>query len=222
MTEVILKNRKVVLSSLEQFGFFDMGDDLVYYAMLCQGKFRLELHVDPQGTVRSAVFDRETEEEYALHLVASAEGETVGKVREDYDKVLHAFTNHCTESDVFQSKQFDVVLDHIRLEYGSRLEFLWDKFPEYAIVRRKDNQKWYALFVAVAGNKLGLQTDARTEAIILRGEPDEIEQIVDGHTFFPGYHMNKTHWYTIILNESVPSEELLRRIGRSYVIAGKS
>ena len=62
MTRVALKNRKVILSSLEQFGFFDMGEEYVYYAMLAAGSFRMELHVNRKGEVSSAVFDRETEE----------------------------------------------------------------------------------------------------------------------------------------------------------------
>jgi len=219
MTKVQLKNRKVVHSSLEQFGFFDMGEDFVYYAMLNQGKFRMELHVSPEGEVRSCVFDRETDEEYVLHQVASAEGETVGRVREDYDKVIRAFTNHCTETDVFKSKQFDEVLDHIRLEYGSRLEFLWDKFPEDAIARRKDNEKWYALFCVLTGDKIGLDPQEKIEALILRGNPGEIASIVDGKAFFAGYHMNKVHWYTIVLDGRIPTEEVLRRIDESYEIA---
>ncbi len=220
MTRVALKNRKVILSSLEQFGFFDMGEEYVYYAMLAAGSFRMELHVNRKGEVSSAVFDRETDEEYYLHNVASAEGETVGKIREDYGKVLKAFTNHCTESDVFKSKQFDEVLDHIRTEYGSRLEFLWEKFPEDAIVRRKDNKKWYGLFGILSGNKIGLPADEKFEVLIIRGEPAEIASAVDGKNYFPGYHMNKTHWYTIILDGRVHTEAVLKRIDKSYEIAG--
>ena len=37
----------------------------------------------------------------------------------------------------------------------------------------------------------------------------------------PGYHMNKKHWYTILLDDSVPLEEICRRIDRSYLLAVK-
>ena len=33
--------------------------------------------------------------------------------------------------------------------------------------------------------------------------------------------MNKKHWYTILLDDSVPLEEICRRIDRSYLLAVK-
>lgn len=32
----------------------------------------------------------------------------------------------------------------------------------------------------------------------------------------PAYHLNKTHWNSIILDETVPEEEVKRMIGESY------
>lgn len=34
----------------------------------------------------------------------------------------------------------------------------------------------------------------------------------------PGYHQNKTHWNTVILDGSVPEEELKRMIAESYAL----
>ena len=37
----------------------------------------------------------------------------------------------------------------------------------------------------------------------------------------PGYHQNKTHWNSIILDGSIPEREIKRMIGESYdLIAG--
>ena len=40
-------------------------------------------------------------------------------------------------------------------------------------------------------------------------------------TVFPGYHMNKKHWYTIILDNSISTSEICRRIDDSYLLAHK-
>jgi predicted DNA-binding protein (MmcQ/YjbR family) len=45
------------------------------------------------------------------------------------------------------------------------------------------------------------------EAIALRAVFDAIK---------PGYHMNKQHWNTVILDATVPDPELLRMIDKSY------
>jgi len=39
--------------------------------------------------------------------------------------------------------------------------------------------------------------------------------------YYPGWHMNKKSWYTIVLNGSVPNDELRERITESYELAGK-
>ncbi len=45
------------------------------------------------------------------------------------------------------------------------------------------------------------------DAVILRKQYDAVR---------PGYHLNKKHWNTVILNDSVPELELLRMLDDSY------
>ena len=47
------------------------------------------------------------------------------------------------------------------------------------------------------------------EAILMR---DIFEAVI------PGYHMNKEHWNTVILNGSVPREEIENMIDTSYFL----
>ncbi|MBR1680176.1 MmcQ/YjbR family DNA-binding protein, partial [bacterium] len=52
--------------------------------------------------------------------------------------------------------------------------------------------------------------------IDLRASTEEIENLVDNKKYFSGYHMNKKHWLTIILDGSVPIEDIYNRIDSSY------
>ena len=54
------------------------------------------------------------------------------------------------------------------------------------------------------------------EVIVLKGKPDDILQRVDGKTFFPGFHMNKKHWYTVLLDGTLSDQELWQLIADSY------
>ena len=54
---------------------------------------------------------------------------------------------------------------------------------------------------------------APTEALMLR-------QIFPAIT--PGYHMNKQHWNTVLLDGSVPENEIKRMIENSYALVVKS
>lgn len=57
------------------------------------------------------------------------------------------------------------------------------------------------------------------EVIDLRGEPMEIAEMVDRQRFFEGYHMNKKHWLTIVLDGTVETELICRLVDESYRIA---
>lgn len=59
--------------------------------------------------------------------------------------------------------------------------------------------------------RINLKCDPE-EALVLR---DIFDAVV------PGYHMNKAHWNTVILDSSIPREEIERMIDRSYALVVK-
>ena len=60
--------------------------------------------------------------------------------------------------------------------------------------------------------RMNLKCDPN-EAIILRDMFDSV---------IPGYHMNKEHWNTVILNGTIPDEEIRKMIDESYRLVVKS
>ena len=70
--------------------------------------------------------------------------------------------------------------------------------------------------------KLGIGSDETAEILDLRILPEKIASLIDERRFFPGWHMNKKSWYTILLDESVSSEELFMRIDESRSLAKKA
>lgn len=57
----------------------------------------------------------------------------------------------------------------------------------------------------------------------LKCDPDEALMLRDIFTaVLPGYHMNKRHWNTVLLDNSIPRGELERMMDNSYdlVVAG--
>lgn len=63
----------------------------------------------------------------------------------------------------------------------------------------------------------------RIASINLKCEPTEalmLRQIFPAVT--PGYHMNKQHWNTVLLDDSVPDNEIKRMIENSYALVVKS
>lgn len=59
--------------------------------------------------------------------------------------------------------------------------------------------------------------------INLKCDPDEALALRDVFTaVIPGYHMNKKHWNTVILDGSIVQAEVERMIDRSYGLVVKS
>jgi len=171
------------------------------------------------NTVITELIDNETQQPYTLHLTASNTGNFVAQVRQAYTEALQAIATHCFETDVFQTDQAHLLIQTIRKNYGDELEFLWKKFPDNAIWRRSDTKKWYALLMKISKRKLGLDSDEIVTITDFRLTDKQREQLIDNQTYFPGYHMNKQHWFTIILDGSVADQDLLQYLQTSYELA---
>ena len=84
------------------------------------------------------------------------------------------------------------------------------------LFRHKENNKWYAVLLTISKRKLGIDSDEIVDVIDLKALPEDIEKIVDNNSYFLGYHMNKKHWLTIILDGSVSIENIFDFIDMSY------
>ena len=57
----------------------------------------------------------------------------------------------------------------------------------------------------------------------LKCDPDEALALRDIFSAVtPGYHMNKKHWNTVVLNGSIPDNEIRRMIDNSYLLVVKN
>jgi len=223
MTDIdtLFKNRRIKIEQLLPFGFSEGKSAYTYSTSILDGQFEVIVTVTKEGKVSAEVFDSFLKERYVLHRVPYAKGAFVGNVREGYEGVLATIADACCEPDVFKSERARHVIQYVREKYQDELQFLWKRFPDNAIFRRKDNAKWYAALLIVQKKKLGLTGDTAVDILDLRIKPEEIDALVDGKNYFPGYHMNKKHWVTILLDGSVPIEEIFCRIDESFALAAK-
>lgn len=221
MNEVSLKNKKVNIQKLAAFGFSKVKAGYIYSAGIMDNQMKLTVTVSEDEKIYTKLTDTGSGDEYVLHLVSSAAGSFVGQVKAEYEAILDEISAKCFDIEVFKSEQAKAVIAYVRDTYGDEPEYLWQKFPDNAVVRRKDNKKWYAALLTVSKRKLGFDTDEPIEILDLRMKPEDIEKRVDMKKYFHGYHMNKKHWITICLDKTVPYEEICSRIDESYVLAIK-
>jgi len=219
MAEYRFLRRKIITDKLLSFGFTETNGLLEYETAIAENQFELKITVLNENTVNTRVTDLSSGDEFVLHLVPDATGSFIGGIKAEYERILQSIQDSCTEADVFKSRQANELIQYVRNTFTDELEYLWQKFPDNAVWRRKDNQKWYAAVLTVSRRKLGLNSDEIVEIIDLRADKEEITDIVDNIRFFPGWHMNKKSWYTIILDDSVSTNEIIGRLNTSYNLA---
>ncbi|MEE1013817.1 MAG: MmcQ/YjbR family DNA-binding protein [Clostridia bacterium] len=221
MNEVVIKNQNPNFQRLAAYGFAEQDGRYIYSSELLNGQMKLKITVSADNKVYTELIDAESNEEYVLHLVSSAVGSFVGQVKAEYEAVLKDIVAKCFDVVVFKSEQAKAVISYVLEKYGNEPEYLWKKFPDNAVIRRSDTKKWYVALLAVSKSKLGIDSNENVEIIDLRLKPEEMESLIDNKKYFPGYHMNKKHWFTICLDGSVPMEEICKRIDKSYELATK-
>jgi predicted DNA-binding protein (MmcQ/YjbR family) len=220
-TDMLFQRKKLNKEKLLSFGFAEKDGVFKYSTGIIDGQFQMCVIVVEHGAVSAKVIDASSNEEYVLHHTPEAVGSFVGAVRTEYENVLHEIAEKCFEPDIFQSDYAVKIIQHVRNTYHDELEFLWPRFPENAIFRRKDTGKWYSALLVLSERKLGLDSNKVIEIVNLKIKAEDTKALVDGKVYFPGYHMNKKHWITICLDGSVPIDEIFERINTSYSLAIK-
>ncbi len=109
------------------------------------------------------------------------------------------------------------VFDYIKEKYGSEIEHLWSRFPNYAVFRHEDNRKWYGIVMDVRRSSVGMAGDGRVDVVNVKIDDyfllDSLERTGG---CFRGYHMGKGKWVSILLDGTVPLEDVFRCIDASY------
>lgn len=220
MFEEFTKRKKPIPEKLTAYGFEKEGNMFRYSREIRDGEFTLTLEIGKDGAIGTELIEKETGEEYVLYKT-NASGAYVGGIRAAIGEVVGDVTGKCYETSVFRTEQAQMLREFVRETYGDELEFLWTQFPDNAVWRRKDNRKWYGAILTVEGRKVGLESERIEEIVDLRMDPKEAEEILSRANYYPGWHMNKKSWYTLILDGSISDGELKERLGESYRLAGK-
>jgi predicted DNA-binding protein (MmcQ/YjbR family) len=77
----------------------------------------------------------------------------------------------------------------------------------------------------VRGKIFGLMSldELDYQRINLKCDPEEVEELRANHSFvIPGYHMNKKHWNTILLNDEADFRLVKKLVEDSYSIVKSS
>lgn len=107
------------------------------------------------------------------------------------------------------------IFDYAKRVYGTEPEYIWEEYPECAILRIKNTDQWYGVFMAVERKELGLQGDGKVEILNVQCAPETAAILVQSVGFLPGYRMD-SHWISVLLDGTVGETKILDALDRSY------
>ena len=101
-------------------------------------------------------------------------------------------------------------------QYGVKADYPFEEDFETGVFRHEGNKKWFAIAMNVDYLKINSGRKGTTEVVNLKCAPEVIESIAGVEPgIYRAYHMNKTHWLTVALEEC-ERETLEWLLGISY------
>ena len=214
-----IKNKKINFKKLKEFGFELIDNSYYYHTSLLKNQFKMSVKINIDNSIFTEIIDTETNEPYVLHLLEIKRSGYSEKIYKAYSEILEKVKKVCFEDEIFKANYTKEIVAYVKNKYGDELEFLWEKSPKNAVVRRKSSNKWYAVILTIPKRKIGLESDEVIEVINLHNTVEEIKKLIDNKRYFPAYHMNKKHWCTICLDGTIELKEIYKLIDISYELA---
>lgn len=106
------------------------------------------------------------------------------------------------------------IFDYVKQRYKTEPDYPWA--DGNAVLRHKENNKWYGVVLKVGFDKLSLTGDGQVDVLNVKCDPLLIGSLRTREGFQPAYHMNKDQWISIRLDGSVPENEIKSLIHLSY------
>lgn len=211
----IFKKYSADTAKLIAYGFVFEDNQYRYSQNIYNNAFRVDVTIDNRGQVSGKVIELDFDEEYSNFRIKGEAGGFSGKIREEFERLLRDIRNHCFDKKPFISDQANRIANVIYEKYHDQPVFTWDKFPGYGVFKNQNNEKWYALIMNVNRGKID-QGNEEVEIIDVKLSVEKIEKLLLKKGYFKAYHMNKHHWLSIILDDTVSDGEILDCIAESH------
>lgn len=211
----IFKKYSVDIAKLKAYGFVFEDDDYRYSQNIYNDTFRVDVEINNRGRVSGKVIELSFGEEYSNFRIAGVTGGFSSKIREEFERILKDIRKHCFDKKPFVSDQANRIAKVIFEQYHDLPVFAWEKFPGYGVFKNRNNEKWYALIMNVNKSKID-HGDEEVEIIDVKLSKEKVEKLLLKNGYFKAYHMNKHHWISIILDDTVSDEEIFDCIAESH------
>lgn len=106
---------------------------------------------------------------------------------------------------------------YAKKKYRAQPEQLPFSREDYAIFRHPDSGKWFAVFIVKPRTDFGLAGDGDAEIVSLKiHDPLLADMLLQQPGYLRGYPNAKWNWVSIVLDGTVPFEDICQWLDESY------
>ncbi len=210
----IFKKCIILYNKLVPFGFKKIDNKYILEKEILDKTFLIKVEISDNNKVLGKIYDLSFNEEYVNFRIEKQNGKFVGKIRDEFIKLLEEIRDNCTTKTYFVSSQANRITSLIKNEYNDVPEFLWDNEP-HGVFRNPNNLKWYGIIMNVKRNKIEVG-DSEVEVLNVKLDKEKIKELLTKKGFYKAYHMNKENWITIILDDTLKDKEIMSYIKESH------
>ena len=214
LENMIFKKAKPNYDKLLKYGFKKQENKYTYKIKLMNNEFEAQIIITDK--VEGKIIDLDTKEEYTNIRLENI-GAFASKVKKEYEEILKQIKENCFEKQYFMLPQSNRIAQYIIKKNNVEPEFLWEKLDGSAVFRNKETKKWFGIIMDINKNKIDKQNKL-IEIINVKLDNKVIEELIKKEGYYKAYHMNKKSWITIILDDTLKDEEIIKYIDESYNI----
>lgn len=202
---------------LLDYGFINDNGIYQYSVSFYNDEFISHISVDEKGKIDDKIIEKAFNEEYEGLNIKNFRGDYIAKVKEAYQVELIKIRDACFSKTLFKNPQANRVVDYIEKRYHEHPDFPFDKFDGYAVFRYPENNKWYGLIMGVKKSSFTKNEEDEdvVEAINVKVDEVNIDEALKLNGVYHGYHMNRKNWISILLDDSLDDEEVMKWIDNS-------
>lgn len=205
-------------NKLEKYGFRKNDYCFKYDKLFKNGVFKAVIVINSDGQITGTVYDLENDDEFLPLRIgdANSHGSFVSEIRVEYEEILVDIRENCFIKKYYIYPQSNRITNLIIKKYGDEPEFLWKTTPGSGVFRNQESGKWYLAILDVDRSKIQKNRKGIVEVALIKLHPENVVKITKQEHFYPGWHMNKKYWITVILDETVSDDKIMELIEESH------
>lgn len=210
--EIFIK-KKFDFDKLKSFGFSIVDNKYIYTEDFLDANFKAIIEIS--DVLTGKVIDNLSDEEYMPLRIESYDGEYVCKVREAYKSILKRIADACCTDVFFACEQANRIANLIHETYGVKPDFPWN--DDNGVFRHLDTRKWFSLIMFVSIDSLLKNGDSHMLNIMnVKVDVSKRDELYEIKGIYPAYHMNHKMWVSIVLDETISDDKIMKLIQGSF------